>query len=596
MLRKSELAIGMAAANCFSSQDIKRVPIAKVLESATSALHLISFFIFLSPVSAQAPVPDLTGYPAGFVTIVVVAYYALNYHNENLAHRRRLAGCGIEHIFRDFAYGPKHRQHDTHFRGISIKRRPERSQRMSWGVKVCGHGLINKHEKSGSAPVPLLNGAEIVTECAKAFRDIPHDCRNYLEDLGHGDWLALTAAFCQVFERLSGGGAVLGKFKGQRMDETGMIATYCELRDLALGRINLVDMPDINNKSSLQRDRLLVSIDTWEDGGKPSTLSCGLLLRALPYCVGYSYGELMLGAHAHLPRASWASAILVNFLEPIEVAVSQDSVVSAFRDALEESRLHGRECGLRAYSQRVVDLFTSILTGCSIASLIALGSTSGSWIAVTAAAVADPKPVAGVTSAAWGYAGGRRSHLEARSKPSVGRAAVCLKRDTQFVSFQSSLAQDLFWQIIVGLVSVLMLRFKFWLRPHLGFGPFFPPMKWIPWSGVVVASLSTMFLIRVTIWASTRGKWVTLHGGAMIMSQIFLIALEIYGLSRGWNEVLTFWAADAGIWILSFLGSAFSMHLNESTEYPAADWIWTAIWLSALVSCAAGAPNTALIS
>ena len=507
----------MAATTQYSLQDNQKFSIFRLLDLAPFPFCLLSFFIHLSPVSAQAPVPDLTGYPAGFVTIAVVAYYALNYQNENLAHRRRLAGCGLEHIFRDLAYGPKHRQQDTHFRSILIKRHPDRSQRMSWGVKVCGHGQTNESEKSGFATVPLLSGAEIVSECAKAFRDISHDCKKYLEDLGHGDWLALTAAFCQVFERLPEGGVILGKCKHRRMDEITMVAIYCELRGLAQGRTNLVNMPDICNISDLHRDRLLVSIDTWENGGRPSTMSCGLLMRVLPYCVGYSYGELMLGAHAYLPRTSWASVILVDLLEPIEVTASQSYISSAIREALVECRLHGHECSIRSSSQRLIDLCTSILTACSIATLIALGSTSGSWVAVTAAAVADPKPVAGVTSAAWGYAGGRRSHLEARSKPSVGRAAAFLKRDSRYISFQSSLAQDLAWQIIVGLVSILVLRFKFWLRLHLGFGPFFPPLKWIPWAGVAIASLSTLFLIRITVWASGRGQWAMIHGGAMVM-------------------------------------------------------------------------------
>ena len=583
----------MATSHHFCSRDTKRCSTAKLIGFETFSYFLLAFFTLLSPVSAQAPVPDLTGYPAGFVTIAVVVYYALNYRNANLAHRRRLAGCGLEHVFRDLALGPKHRQQDTHIRSILIKRRPDRSQRTSWGVKICGRGQINENGKSAA---PFLNSREIVTECAKAFRDISPACRNHLEDLGHGDWLALIAAFCQAFERLPRGECILGKCKDHLMDEMAMADIYCELRALAQGRTNLVDMPDICNKSSQHRDRLLVSIDTWEDGGRSSTMSCGLLLRVLPYCVGYSYGELMLGAHAHLPRASWASVILVEFLEPIEATASQSYVTSAIQEATRESRLHGRECRIRTISQRLIETCTSIITGCSIATLIALGSTSGSWIAVTAAAVADPKPVAGVTSAAWGYENGRRSHLEARSKPSVGRAAVCLKRDSRFVSFRSGLAQDLVWQIIVGLVSVVVLRFKFWLRLHLGFGLFFPPLKWIPWSGVAVTSLSMLFLIRTTVWASGRGQWVMIHGAAMVISQMFLIALEIYGLSRGWNEVLTFWAADAGIWILCFLGSAFSVHLNESTEYPAADWIWTSIWLSALVSCAAGVPDTALSS
>jgi hypothetical protein len=119
------------------------------------------------------------------------------------------------------------------------------------------------------------------------------------------------------------------------------------------------------------------------------------------YCVGYSYGQLMAGAHYHVKKAAWAASIHVQFLEPVESAISQDELVIEAEKALAACRFYQRDCDLRVWGHRFGDSLASVVSGSLIAALVCLGSTCGSWVAVTAAAIADPKPVTGCTSAAW---------------------------------------------------------------------------------------------------------------------------------------------------------------------------------------------------
>ena len=80
------------------------------------------------------------------------------------------------------------------------------------------------------------------------------------------------------------------------------------------------------------------------------------------------------------------------------------------------------------------------------------GSTFGTW--VTAAAVADPKTVTGLTCIAWGCPMGRQAHREATSQPSEGRGVVCLRRGCACTSFRRDINQDTIWQMANGCVCV----------------------------------------------------------------------------------------------------------------------------------------------
>ena len=89
-------------------------------------------------VLAQAPVPDLTGYPSGLVSFAAVAYYGVSTDKDDLPNRRRAAGFGAEHLFRDRAIGPRINS-DAYLKGVIINRNPWKHQQCCWGQLRCGN-------------------------------------------------------------------------------------------------------------------------------------------------------------------------------------------------------------------------------------------------------------------------------------------------------------------------------------------------------------------------------------------------------------------------------------------------------------------------
>ena len=183
--------------------------------------------------------------------------------------------------------------------------------------------------------------------------------------------------------------------------------------------------------------------------------------------------------------------------------------------------------------------------------------------------------------------------MEARSRPSNGHASVCLKRHSWMVSFNSAICQDIIWQSIAGLVSVLVLSFKFTLRSDLGFGKFDPPAAWIFWTGVAFAGLGILISAQIPLWAkNSGGRWSMLHGIAILSVAAINLAFRV-----AWREgtlalsIRSFWVSDACVWLYCVIASWFSMHLSESTEYPVTGWIWPSLWMLALASCGAGVPR-----
>ena len=99
---------------------------------------LITVSTFLAKlVTAQAPASDLTQYPSGLASAAVVIHYAVSSDKDNLCHRRRIAGFGAEHVFRDLVTGPRLRR-EKHITAIVFNRKRERLQRTAWGVRFTG--------------------------------------------------------------------------------------------------------------------------------------------------------------------------------------------------------------------------------------------------------------------------------------------------------------------------------------------------------------------------------------------------------------------------------------------------------------------------
>lgn len=408
-----------------------------------------------------------------------------------------------------------------------------------------------------------------------------------------GHWIACVSAFCQVVRQIPGGPELLEAAVEHRDSFANMRKVYGDLRNLVEGVTNEVIMSDIVGKSVTDMETLYVEAHTWEKGGRPVWAPCGVFIRALGYCAPYSYGECLAGVHKSISSASWASALNIHFIEAIKANASVDEVSAACKEALKAAKFDGQRCDIRLWHHRFGDSMASLVAGGIIAALISMGSTCGTWVAVTAAAVADPKPVAGFTSAAWGYPPFRRSHFEARSPASIGNAAVTLKSDHPWTSCQPDIAQDIVWQILVSFFSTVVLAFKFDIRDTLGFKDFAPPQIWVFWLGIGLGLLGALISIQIPQWALTHGKrWSLVHGLMFPIIEITAFAVRlIWRSSDGIVGVRNFWIADMLVWIHAFLGATYSMHLGQSTEYPVTGWLWPTTWLFAVSSCGAGIPR-----
>ena len=73
-------------------------------------------------------------------------------------------------------------------------------------------------------------------------------------------------------------------------------------------------------------------------------------------------------------------------------------IIHEIRHALKDRGFHQCECHIQVVGHRIGDTLALLVAGATNAILVSLGSTSGAWIAVTTAAIADPKPVSGSTS------------------------------------------------------------------------------------------------------------------------------------------------------------------------------------------------------
>jgi hypothetical protein len=561
----------------------------QIFHRVTSPLFVLPFLI--EKVVAQAPVSDLTQYPSGLASVAVVCYYGVASDKDKLSHRRRVAGFGAENLFRDHGSGPRWR--DTKIKGIVFSRSHGKHQHTSWGLRFVG-----KTTACLESGVSVIEREAILDETGIAFANLPDTVKNAMQTAVSsfgcdGHWLAAVAAFCQIVGDLEGGGDILQLCAVSKDDPVKIRELYKSLSDFISDRTNEIGMPDISGRLDTELDTLYVRADTWEQGGRPVFISCSLFIKIIGYCVGYSYGQLMAGCHRHLPKIKWADTLYIKFLKQIDTKATADQIATAMTDTLAACVFHERQCDLRVFGHRFGDFMASLVSDSLIAILVSLGSTCGTWVSVTAAAVADPKPVAGPTSAAWGYPIGRLAHMEAKSRPAAGFGAVCLKGSSRLTSFRPFAEQDVFSQIVVGAISFLILLFKIPLRTALGFGKFAAPQEWVIFFGMSAAGLGTLIGLQLPIWAYNHGgRFSLLHACIMSLLEVASFVLRILWRSRtNSDDVRSFWLADGTVWIHCFLGSWFSVHLNESTEYPVTGWLWPTTWLLAIASSGAGVPR-----
>jgi hypothetical protein len=564
-----------------SSQQDNKLPQFRLFALIASFKWILALLVLpIKLVKAQAPAPDLAQYPSGLATLAVVSFYAVSSKKDNLSHRRRIAGFGAEHIVRDTGHGPR-KGRDAKFKGIVFSRKSEKCQRNAWQVLF----------------VPFVDGKTLLGQATRAFSDLPDRVRDVMQAQDkfgtEGHWIAGVAMFSQVMRRFPGGSALLDRCVASREKSDELRAIYSEMRLFLLDKTNEIGMPEITGKEWPDLKKLDLRVDTWEGGGRPVFMTCSTFVQVIGYCANYTYGQLMAGAHLSLPRCTWASDLYIQFLHHIDITSSRSEIVHAMDNSLTACVFYQQECDLRTLDHRLGTFLVSFFVGNVVAFMISLGSSGGSWISVTSAAAVDPKPTPGFTSAAWGYASGRLAHMEAKSNPVTGKGVVCLKRSIPWMSFRPDIEQDILWQLLIGVASILVLVFKYPLRVALGFSIFVKPQGWIFILGIVATGLAMLPTLLIPIWAWKNGR-ITCFLHACLISLVGVVA---FGLRVLWqsrtsiNDVRSFWIADAVVWIHCLLCSLFSRYLDESTEYPVTGFIWAATWLLAIGSTGAGVPR-----
>ena len=89
------------------------------------------------------------------------------------------------------------------------------------------------------------------------------------------------------------------------------------------GKSPVAAMPDITGKSVTNSESLYVISHTWRGGGRPVYVPSHVFVRALGYCVLWSYNELLVSAHCHPKHAAWASSIMAQFKRHLDAGADE---------------------------------------------------------------------------------------------------------------------------------------------------------------------------------------------------------------------------------------------------------------------------------
>src|SRR5436190_10856750 len=186
------------------------------------------------------------------------------------------------------------------------------------------------------------------------------------KQLDLGSMGTAIAAFYQVIRKLPNGTEVLESCRDYRDSPFLMLQVYFDLMNVIKSRTNCVELPDVRGRLDML-ESLFVRADTWEGGGYPVYIKCSTFLAVLGYAVGYSYGELMMAAHRHLPGADWSAIIAIDFPRGLEINSDMDELVQEIGRALRDSCFRQRECHIRVLGHRLGDTLASLVAGATIA-------------------------------------------------------------------------------------------------------------------------------------------------------------------------------------------------------------------------------------
>lgn len=192
-----------------------------------------------------------------------------------------------------------------------------------------------------------------------------------------------------------------GRCKEKKDDYDAQIIHYRELQKLVEQETDLILMPEIQDGPLDTVESQMVGADSWLGGDMPVFVPRHTFLHILGCCIGFSYGELMMGAHVHLCHANWAAVLEISFPVPMNLDQTVSQAVQTISDTLRKSRFRFQDVGV--WENRMEKLVVASIGGCVLAALLLMGSISGTWITLVAAAGADLRPISGHNPAIWGF-------------------------------------------------------------------------------------------------------------------------------------------------------------------------------------------------
>ena len=167
---------------------------------------------------------------------------------------------------------------------------------------------------SGATGVHFLNGNGTITQCARAFVDLPLDIQESLEDKifwgDEGHWIAAFGAFRQVVKDLPDDAQLLYQCRQHRDECDAIVQAYHSLRTFVKDRTDAVKMPSIEGLNIRTLEELMLRVETWEVGGGPVYISVYKFLGI----IGLLRRILLWGTHTWSSYTSdemtWGSASL----------------------------------------------------------------------------------------------------------------------------------------------------------------------------------------------------------------------------------------------------------------------------------------------
>lgn len=285
----------------------------------------------------------------------------------------------------------------------------------------------------------------------------------------------------------------------------------------------------------------------------------------------------MMVAHVHPCHADWAAVMDISFPVPMNLEQPVSQAIQSISDTLRTSQFRFQELGV--WKNRMEKLVVAAVGGCVLAALLLMGSISGTWVTLVAAAGADLSPILGHNPAVWGFPFSRRIRMESRSNVSQG-AKTSLKRISHFASVQQAVCENAILQSITGVLSIPMsgaTLVSYYVNGgiSIGFGP--ANISYMDWG---VLSLNFCSAITILVCAMKYSPSEMLHGKLlMVLAMLDLGSKSLWSQAGFMAATNATWMSYVWIWLASHFISCWLVfrRQKQATSFFCC-WLWACVW------------------